>query len=255
MKLRLFAFGLLVTLILCGPLSLIALADDDDFDDEDEWTFTAAAAFESDYVWRGMTRHEGLSIQPEFTIAHDSGIWLDFWGAVDTSDDNDAEWDFEEARYSLGYDWNSCDWDFSLGGTFYTYPAIDEAEETSEIFAKVTYNYYPFSPYVGAYFDIDQAEGFYLYGGMSHTFPERNAPTVNAWLGYGDESHNEYYFGTDVDGPVDFNVDFSLTFNLNENWTLVPHVTATALPDEDVTGEIEDDFFVHGGIEALFTWD
>ena len=196
-----------------------------------------------------------LSIQPQLTARHEDGFWADVWAQVDGTDENDAEWDFAEVDFTLGYDWDWCEWDFTIGGTHYTFPAIDGAESTTEIFGWVTYNSYPFSPYVGIYYDVDEVEGYYLYGGASHTFPERNDPTMDFWLGYGDATHNLYYFGQDTDGAIDANLDFSMTFMLDENWTLVPHVTATTLLDEDVTGDIVDDFFVHGGLSAIFSWD
>lgn len=92
------------------------------------------------------------------------------------------------------------------------------------------------------YFDIDQAEDFYLTYGLSHTNRLDDAFTADfsGLIGLMGEGQAELYYGTEHAGLSDASLTGRLAYRYDEFTTIYAKATAIAVLDEDLR-DAEDD--------------
>lgn len=138
-----------------------------------KWTVDTVAAFNSDYMFRGLNLYHGLSIQPSVTGSYISGDYGTFGGtawfnfSVDESNRSEA---FGEIDYTLTYDVNLSDFaTMTLGHIWYTFYDDNSKrfEDTQEYFVSLTANAF-LSPTFSFYSDYDELEQQYFELSFSH---------------------------------------------------------------------------------------
>jgi uncharacterized protein (TIGR02001 family) len=114
---------------IAGALSILlatpAFAQDEAADD-DGITITGGASLVSDYRYRGISQTDkDPAIQGNFTINHDSGIYVGLWGS--SVDDYVAAGADQEIDIIVGFKKEiSSGVTLDVGGTYYFYPGAEK---------------------------------------------------------------------------------------------------------------------------------
>ena len=217
----------------------------------------------SKYVWRGQLINDDGAIQPGIELSFDK-LTLGIWGNVDITDYSDNEWEFTEYDYYADYTTTITDGiDLSLGVINYYFPSIDQ---TTELYAGVTFTEVPLSPSITWYNDVDSVEGSYISFGVGHTVDEiasldESTPIameIGASLGWGSKSYNKYYWGGPADSSSlnDLTLSVAFPFSLG-SWTVTPSANYVTLVDSDVKDSdafdtASDYFFTGIGLSTSF---
>ena len=198
----------------------------------------------SKYVWRGHVYSDDWVYEPAFDIAAKNGFGAYFWGNVDLTDVNstaeeDVQWKPTEMDLTLYYGLPiEGPVSVELGLAQYTYPHPSESSgSTREVYVKAEADTL-LAPSLTVYYDFDEADGFYLTAGLSHTqeLNEKLSLIGGVSVGYGDASYNDFYFsfagaGPDCPCAVDANDaafnDFNATLELA--WKATEQLTLSAL--------------------------
>jgi hypothetical protein len=174
----------------------------------------------TDYVWRGMLLTNNPVIQPSVTLSA-YGFSLNAWGSADVTDVNEDDgenYHWQETDYTASYSHSPlAGLDLTGGFVWYSFSGL---ESTGEVFGSVTLSSVPLSPSFSAYYDVDEADAWYLNGAVSHTFDltERLGLTLSGGLGYGSNNFHEYYFGEAAHGSeCDLSLKASLGYAMTES--------------------------------------
>jgi len=203
-----------------------ALAKDEKFPVD----FNTTADVVSRYVWRGILQNPDACVQPSATATW-QGLSLNVWGNYATSDwGANRENNFSEVDYTGSYNYVFKDLpavnSLSLTGGFiwYAFPNNPVCNNTKEFFATVALPDLWLTPAVSAYYDVDEADGWYLNAGVGHTFNliEKVSLNLGASVGWNDGNESQFYYGVDQSGFADLGLGTTLNYNITE--TLVASV-------------------------------
>ena len=195
---RIRRFALAVVAVSAGPGLLgEALAGD---------TISTEASVDwvTSYVWRGMRLTNNPVIQPSVTVSA-YGISLNAWGSIDVTDvneENGADYRLQEVDYTASYSYAPVEGlDLTGGFAWYAFSGFDS---TGEVFATATLSKVLLSPSLSAYYDVNEADGFYLNAGVEHEFEitQKLGLTLAGGLGWGSRNYHEYYFGDSASGAL-----------------------------------------------------
>ena len=185
----------------------------------------------SRYVWRGILQNPDPCVQPSATATW-KGLSLNVWGNYATSDwGADREGNFSEVDYTASYTYTFTDLPgvksvaLTGGAIWYEFPNWCSA--TKEGFVTVALPELWLTPALSAYYDMDEADGFYLNAGVGHTFTltpvsDKLNLALNAGIGWNDRDQNSYYYGVDENGFADLGLGATLNYNITE--TLVASI-------------------------------
>lgn len=133
--------------------------------------YNASASVYSDYLFRGLHRHNGASLQLSALAAYDTprhGIVAGYiWGHLseETTGERQA---LTELDYTLFYEYSRKRFSVMAGHTFYTFPEdSDGIQNTAELFLSATADIM-LSPRLSLYHDYDELESYYYELGFSH---------------------------------------------------------------------------------------
>lgn len=221
----------------------------------------------SAYVWRGQVINEYMVAQPSVTAAM-GPIRLNAWGnmnVVDKDQGDTQEIDFT-ATYTLPDAVFTDAVTVDIGMIAYVFPGkASEERPTEEVFSTATFNHIILTPVLGAYYDINEANGWYGNFALSQGLEIGDAVTaeIGGSIGYGTRNYNRYYFGDDAlgnkgenngSGAVnDYNVYVSAKYALTEQLSLGARLQYTYLDGGVANGaDILANDVVWGGVNLSY---
>jgi hypothetical protein len=231
-----------------------------------EITLQGDVGLYSAYVWRGQVLNNGMVAQPGLTVAK-GGLSFNVWGNYNmdgkggASDGQFTEYDFTLAyRLPEGLIMDGVDLD--VGIIKYEFAGDWSAlDNTEELFAVLTLNNVLLTPVLSAYYDINEAKGWYGNFALSQGVEISDAMTaeIGASIGYGTRNYNKAYF-TDIavshngSGAVnDYNIYASAEYALNDKVSLGALLQYTYLDGgvaNDIDGMAQD--LVWGGVSLSY---
>ena len=189
------------------------------------------------YLWHGMRITNNPVIQPSVTVSA-YGISLNTWGSIDVTDvneDNGEDYRLQEVDYTVSYSYSPMEGlDLEGGLACYTFSGFDS---TREVFLTATLSKVPLSPSLSAYYDVDEANGFYVNAGVEHGFEitKKLGLTLAGGVGWGSSKYHEYYFGdTAHDALSDAQVTATLSYAFTDYLSLSVYGGYAALINSEV---------------------
>jgi len=193
-------------------------------------------AFLNKYLWRGVNFANGAVYQPTLTFGL-NGWALCFWGNYELTNTNGTRGRFDEIDTDLSYTASTEGATWTVGFVNYSFPNTG-ASDTSEVYGKYTWSQ-DWSPTVAAYFDVDEAEGFYVSVAANRTMEGLTLgggmPTVDfnygASIGFGNEKHNDFYYGNRDSALADWKAFGTFSFPASQDGTFYVTTAVTGLFD------------------------
>lgn len=156
------------------------------------------------------------------------------------------------AFYSFPYDNRSA---FVVGAMVHQYPGTGQ-HQTTEV-------YYSLEPRNGeglgveVFQDIDEVKGVYARAFYNHSFSSGflqrdetfQSMRVSAWVGYGTNKHNTYYYFADTSVLTDFGARVGTTFDVN-GLEVTPWIEFTTLLDPDLLKGTHDRWNLYSGVSV-----
>ena len=154
---------------------------------EKPWSVEVDTGWFSDYVWRGQ-RLGGHSWQSGVTLGA-YGFAFNVWHQHDFKEGQTTELDYTFSYdLPLGMIHESLDIvALSVGYLYYTFPNLDEDDESHEFFTSVGLDV-PLEPTFTYYYDWELGNGSYYHLGVGHEFDMSEYASLNlgAGVGYND---------------------------------------------------------------------
>jgi hypothetical protein len=151
----------------------------------------------SSYVWRGITIHEDMAVQPSVGLSYDgfgANLWTDWNGDTEEHVETDLtlsySFSIEKASLEVGY----------------IYYALDGFADTQEFYVSAGYDVL-LSPSLTLYWDFDEGEGAFLVASIGHSFELPHDIALNLGASASVNLENSV-MGLDSDGE-----DFSNFYN------------------------------------------
>jgi len=214
----------------------------------------AEVSWANNYTWRGLRITDGEVLQPSATLGF-AGFSFNFWGNMDLTDLNDAQYKFNEIDLTGSYSRELEMVTVEIGLIYYTFPNTDY-DSTFEIFGGLSFNL-PLNPSVTVFQDFDLVEGTYVSAGVSQNFLEdaySQYISVFATLGWATAEHNAFYYGADVSGFTDFQAGTSAVIAINDGLYIIPSITWTTFASSDIRDLFEETSHFTNTITASFTF-
>jgi hypothetical protein len=255
---RLVPHTLVAFLLGCTFASPLAFAENSSAAaPRNAWTFSAHAAFNSKYIWRGIDLVDDPVFQPSLA-AYYGGLTLSIWGNMELTNSNYEVGEFTELDYVADYTWA---WDtiaLSVGVIHYQFPNIGPPT-TTELYGAIALSIL-LDPALTVYQDVDQADGTYISLSLGHTFENvwssSGGITVSAGfsgsLGYGSSNFNLFYYGFDKETFTDATLSATLPITLSEEWSLTPSISYATLLEGGVRQGMDKDDNVWGGLTVSY---
>lgn len=198
--------------------------------------------FVSENIFRGVTYADEAALQPELVLGYQA-MTLGIWGNVDTGDDRGREDNFSETRTTFTYNIDlSEQFDLGLGFIYYYFPGAND-RETLEYFVKLASNSF-LNPTLQVNYDVSLVDGLYYNLGISHSIPLNRVHEdlnldLSASLGYGDDDHNEFYYGTSDAAIADGVVGAALRYQASECLSFSWYTKYFSFLDSDIEDSVE----------------
>lgn len=206
----------------------------------------ANLAVATQYWFRGVPQSEEMVAQGDATVSvpFKNGDSLAFttWGNYQLSNSSgDAVFadrnggDFSEIDLTGTYTTKVDDATVFGGVISYNFPNA-VGVSTHEVFAGATFDGECLSQTVTAYYDVDQADDFYLTYGASHTcaLDDRFTATLSGLVGFMGEDQAAFYFGAPQSGLSDASLTGLLNYKFDEFTNVYAKATAITVPDSDL---------------------
>ena len=213
-------------------------------------TFDFEPAFNSKYLWRGITCSGAPVLQPSLSASYGQ-LSFNLWGNLNLESNNDYDFELNEVDYTLCYQYSTGPVDFSLGSILYTFPNIGDGS-TAELFAGVGFPMLLNSS-VTLYQDVDEAEGTYVSLAVAPSIPLDNWNTsldISLSVGFGSSKHNAFYYGSSGGGATDILVGFGMPFKLSGRTAITPQIAFTGLLDKSIRDIQADDSAILLGVSV-----
>ncbi len=128
---------------------------------------SASVDLMSNYVWRGQKLSNSWVVQPSVAINY--GVFgANIWANYDSDskiDEGDGHGEFTETDITLSYTRSMDKWTF---GTGYIYYALNNANDTQEVYLSVSYDTF-LKPTLTIYYDFDEGNGAFITASIGHT--------------------------------------------------------------------------------------
>ncbi len=145
----------------------------------DKFSASANASIFTDYIFRGVNRFEGLSIQPSvgttYTFSEGQAINASVWSHFSAETGDGPSRDFSELDFTTFYDYQLGRTNISVGNTFYSF-SNDSFEDTGEVFVSAFIDF-TLQPTLSWYYDYNAYDAHYYELAFSH-------PII--WPGFGE---------------------------------------------------------------------
>ena len=207
-------------------------------------------AFNSAYVWRGITFTDGAVFQPSITVSHSSGFSFNTWGNLDIDDVNGLDGEFQEVDLTASYGFGSDTVSAEIGFIEYLFPN-GVGPGTREIYFSLGFDVV-LSPTITLYYDIDEVEDYYGSFGVEWGNEVSNqwSYAVGLLAGFAGEDFAATAGGVDS-GLFNGEVNFNLTYSAG-NFSAGGFVAFTEPLDDDVLPDQPVDFY--GGFFLGFSF-
>lgn len=223
-----------------------AAAADDEADDGYELPVASVdVGFLSKYVWRGIVITDDPVFQPSVNVDW-LGLSLNIWGNLDLTGINDNRGDFNEVDFTLSYTKAFGPVEAGVGVVHYWFPNT-AFPQTTELFATMALPDVPLTPSITAWFDVDEADGWYVSSDISHSLELPKlcgrfdwSLDASAGFGWASANHNNFYFGVNRSGWTDFHAALSAPVKLTHWLTAAPSISYTSLLDSQLRGAVAD---------------
>ncbi len=217
----------------------------------------------SHYVWRGIVVNEDPVVQPSLTISKEMAggtVAFNVWGSFDLTDfseNNGSSFRLQEIDYTLSYAKSLTEWiDFEAGVIYYRFPGTS-FDSTWEGYASFSFPATCFvTPSITAYYDFDEADGWYVKAALDREFAITEAVTLglSTSLGYADADYNAYYFGVDESAFTDLNFGAALSYQVTESFSVGISAGYMVLIDSDIRDSMDNDEKFYTGVSASFAF-
>ena len=158
--------------------------------------------FFSSYMWRGQICADAPVWQPAATLGLDLGdfgaLSANVWSSFRLTSRRDGSpvrnMGNQEIDYTVSYAKSFGDFDVEAGHIWYTYPNVEDGENTEELYLSVAYNNPIVTPTAAVYWDYrDNDDDGLFYGnlGLAHDFAlcDSLALTPSVSLGMGSDAY------------------------------------------------------------------
>lgn len=165
----------------------------------------ASADIMSNYVWRGQKLSNTWVIQPSVGITY-GVLGVNLWGNYDSDskiDEGSGHGEFTETDLTVSYTRSLDKWTFGAG---YIYYALNNANDTQELYLSVSYDTL-LKPSLALYYDFDEGNGAFLVASIGHSFEVAKDTNLNLGASVSYNIKNKV-MGFDKDGD-----DFSNFYN------------------------------------------
>ncbi|NWF97336.1 MAG: hypothetical protein HXY52_00135 [Nitrospirae bacterium] len=216
----------------------------------------------SNYVWRGQKLSNSWVIQPSVAIGY--GVFgANIWANYDSDsivDEGNGHGEFTETDITLSYTRSMDKWTFSAG---YIYYALNNANDTQEIYLMVSYDTM-LKPTLTIYYDFDEGNGAFITASIGHTIEVMKGINWNIGV-LASYNINNKVMGLDKDGE-DFsnfyNAEASTSLNIPvwKNITLTPKLAYSLPLSNDAKEAIKtisddgDKNILYGGINLSLSF-
>jgi hypothetical protein len=205
----------------------------------------------SAYVWRGITRTDGVVIEPYVDVKM-GGFGIGVWGNVNVEDYDkiDDQGLFSETDIQLSYDLDVNTAIVGLGYTEYQY-SIDR-ENTRELFVSVRGPIFTDNLFAGIkiFYDIGVIKDAYLDATLDYVFKMVDSlkGDIGGSLGY---AGNDMSIG-EKSGFNDYSLFFGVVYDVDSNLELGGKVVYTDTLDREVLPDQPVNFFLCLNIARKF---
>jgi len=216
----------------------------------------------SNYVWRGQKLSNSWVIQPSVAIGY--GVFgANIWANYDSDsivDEGNGHGEFTETDITLSYTRSMDKWTFGAG---YIYYALNNANDTQEIYLMVSYDTM-LKPTLTIYYDFDEGNGAFITASIGHTIEVMKGINWNIGV-LASYNINNKVMGLDKDGE-DFsnfyNAEASTSLNIPvwKNITLTPKLAYSLPLSNDAKEAIKtisddgDKNILYGGINLSLSF-
>lgn len=199
------------------------------------WTPSAAERIEintsldfcTDYVWRGLVINDEPVLQPSITVTQTIGqigsFSFNIWGNVDFTDYYGTNNKFSEidliASYTLPFD----SLGLEVGFIHYTFPSTSDSA-TTEVYIIAGYELedIPLAFSLGAFYDFDEIDGFYLSAKITSliSLTPKLSLELALSVGYANSGYNLGYFNVSDSSLVDNLASAALIYKVSDSFSL-----------------------------------
>ena len=221
---------------------------------EGDISYEVTTDFFSKYVWRGQNISDDWVFQPGFSATY-NGLTAGVWGNLDLTSDNDERGEFIEFDYYLDYSGQINDViGYSLGSIYYYFPSADD---TTEVYGGLNFDMVA-SPSLTVYYDVDEADGFYIALGVEHSLEGLDdlpfGIDLSANLGWGSSNYNDAYWSVDDCEANDLLLSAAFPFEVGP-LAVTPSVHYMALLGGDISDVAgSDDSLVYAGVNLAYSF-
>ena len=214
----------------------------------------------SKYIWRGQVLDDQPVVQGGVTVSSTNGFYANVWGNYSLNDGYTGVYGLNEVDYTVGYGGSVDALDYDFGYIYYSFPNTT-LPSTSEIYAGVALNNLPVTPSVYAYYDIDEANGFYVIGDLNYGKDLSEALSMEAGVSvaWASANFNQFYYGKTGSSLSDTQLYTGLSYALSETLSLSASLSYSFYPDSSA-GAASDATFdgssdnVYGGVSLAYSF-
>jgi len=206
----------------------------------------ANLAVATQYWFRGVPQSEELVAQGDASVtvpfANGDSFAFTTWGNYQLSNSTGnaafadrSGGDFTEIDLIGAYATKLEDASVVVGVISYNFPNA-VGVSTHELFASATFDNEGLSHTIAGYYDVDQADDFYLNYGLGSTFTldERFTAKLGGAVGFMSEDQAAFYFGADEAGLSDASITGLLDYKFDEYTNVYARAAAITVPDPDL---------------------
>lgn len=225
-------------------------------------SFEGSVSVSSQFNRRGMVENDRGVLQGAGTarvpFRYGGAFGLKAWANLDLTNETGDAWmpdghagEITAVDLAGSYSRTAGPVDLSGGVSSYVLPNGSEflngpRGTTTELFATAGGDVLPksifgFYPLMSLHYDVDEAEGFYLNGGVHKGFTLAGDLRLDLGvsLGYSSENHSRWTYGTAEEGFSDLRGTATLTYPLGEATIIAAGVAASTITDDDIRRWIE----------------
>jgi len=216
----------------------------------------------SKYIWRGQVLDDQPVVQGGVTVTHEKGFYANVWGNYSLSDDYGPD-GLNEVDYTVGFAGTVDALDYDVGYIYYSFPNTT-LPSTGEIYGGVALNNLIVTPSLYVYYDVDEANGFYVIGDLNYGKDLSEALSMEAGVSvaWASANFNQFYYagsGHTGSSLSDSKLYTGLSYAISESLSLSASLSYSFFPDS-VAGAASDATFdgssdnLYGGVSLAYSF-
>ena len=223
----------------------------------EDLSLEAELAWNNKYIWRGLNLTDGDVLQPTFTVGY-KGLSFNWWGNMELTSSQGKRGYFTEQDFTVDYSSSWKKLNFSVGAIWYKFTHT-HFHDTVEVYGSLGVDVL-LQPTITIYRDIDEADGSYTVGSISHSFELPKMGKVEssldpeATLGGGSQLYGKAYYGVRRHAFTDMGLFASLPIRLNDHVTIRPQCSYTSILDGRMKNAADHDGNATVGIALVLSY-